>query len=99
MTLTIIIKAHLITCMITHQALVGHLIPCLKTLIGACNLVTHEILVGVHASIGDHVFVVHSRNLHDCSPNPSFISYLVLILVGACNLVNHEILVGAYKYW
>ena len=26
-------KAHLMTCMITHQTLVGHLIPCLKTLI------------------------------------------------------------------
>ena len=75
MPLTIIIKAHLITCIITHQTLVGHLIPCLKTLIGACNLVTHEILVGVHASIGDHVFLVHSPNLHDCSPNPSWTSH------------------------
>ena len=26
-------KAHLMTCMIMHQTLVGHLIPCLKTLI------------------------------------------------------------------
>ena len=68
-------KAHLMTCMIMHQTLVGHLIPCLKTLIGACNLVTHEILVGVHAIIGDHVFAIHSPNLHDCSPNPIWTSH------------------------
>ena len=59
-------------------------------------MVTHESLVGVHASIGDHVFLVPSPNLHDCSPNPSSISYLVLSLVGACNLVTHEILVGVH---
>ena len=82
--------------MISHQTLVGHLIPCLKTLIGACNLVTHESLVGVHASIGDHMFVVHSPNLHDFSQNPSSISYLVLSLVGACNLVTHESLTGVH---
>ena len=52
--------------MIAHQTLVGHLIPCLKTLIGACNLVTDESLVGVHASIGDHVFLISSPNLRDC---------------------------------
>ena len=33
---------------------------------------THEIRVGVHASIGDHVFLVPSPNLHDCSANPSW---------------------------
>ena len=48
----------------------------------------------MHASIGDHVFVVHSPNLHDFSQNPSSISYLILSLVGACNFVTHEILVG-----
>ena len=60
---------------------------------------THESLVGVYASIGDNVFVVHSPNVHDFPPNPSSISYLVLSLVGASNLVTHEILVGACKYW
>ena len=59
-------------------------------------MVTHETLVGACASIGDHVFLVHSPNLHDCSPNPSAISYLVFSLFGACNLVTHEILVGVH---
>ena len=59
-------------------------------------MVTHESLDGFHASIGDHVFVFHSPNLHDCSPNPSSISYLVLSLVGACNLVTHESLTGVH---
>ena len=63
------------TCMITHQTLVGHLIPCLDPNWRMCNLVTHESLVGACASIGDHVFVVHSTNLHDWSPNPSWTSH------------------------
>ena len=49
------------TCMITHQTLAGHLIPCLKTLI---------------PDISYHVFVVHSTNLHDYAPNPSWM-YLI----------------------
>ena len=57
---------------------------------------SQESLVGVHASIVDHVFVVHSPNMHDCPPKPSSMSYLVLSLVGACNLVTHEILVGVH---
>ena len=59
-------------------------------------MVTHESLVGVHVSIGDHVSLVPSPNLHDCSPNHNSISYLVLSLVGACNLVTHESLVGVH---
>ena len=50
----------------------------------------------MHTNIGDDVFLDHSPKLHDCSPNPSSISYLVLSLVGACNLVTHEILVGVH---
>ena len=61
--------------MIMHETLVGHLIACIKTLIGACNLLTHESLVGLHASIGDHVLVVDSPKLHDCSPKPSWTSH------------------------
>ena len=58
--------------MITHQTLVGHLIPCLDPSWSMHNLVTHETLVGAWASIGDHVFVVHFHNLHDYAPNPSW---------------------------
>ena len=47
-------------------------------------------------SIGDHLFLVPSTNLHYCSPNPSSISCLVLSLVGAWNFVTHEILVGVH---
>jgi len=51
----------------------------------------------VHASIGDHVFLVPYPNLHDCSLNPSSISYL-----GnpswSMQIVVHESLVGACKY-
>ena len=50
----------------------------------------------MHASIGDHVFLVHSPNLHECPPNANSISYLILSLVVACNLVSDESLVGVH---
>ena len=52
----------------------------------------------VHASICDHVFLVPSPNLHDCSLNPSSISYLVNP-TWSMQIGVHEILVGACKYW
>ena len=67
-------------------------------LVGACNLVTHESLVGVHSSIGDHVFLVRSPNLHDFSPNRSAISYIVNPSWSMQIGVN-ESLIGACKYW
>ena len=40
---------------------------------------THEILVGACKYQGDHVFVVHSPNLHDFSPNPSWTSHTLRV--------------------
>ena len=59
----------------------------------------------MHASIGDHMFLVPSPNLHDCSLNPSSISYLVNpswrmqirvheILVWNASIGDHVNLVG-----